>query len=582
MSLQVEPSKHTSESIEDLIKLIKERIISTPKCLFCDHQMDPLGKIDHLNSSPTTIFQFNFPKIKSAYLSDHMEYSDKILKKRKKDEQRFKKGLDSKEIIFQHVTSIFYILREKSFKWQDLKRNPHMLVLYQFFNELKDYYHTLVLLKKSSFFEQQVSAFKAVIKVGRLDIFEYLWSRCIPVDLENTDKTIKQRVLEIQFASTIRNNLQSFVVEGAVHNRMDIVKFLLDTTGYQGKLNDAFIASPKSGNLEMVKLLSARSEQSKHSSKVFDNAAAAGNLQVIEWLVANRPKKELKESDMYKGAIIGGHIDIVRYLLSNESIHRSVSAPYYALAANNVEIMKLLHQHNFESHGVTPHKAIANNNLEMLIWIKENKTDAMFPDCLIEMAIENSNLEIVRWLTENTTTMATKRAMDLAAKLNNLEMLKYLHFNRSEGCSKMAMDHACELGHFNILEWLHQNRSEGCTTYAMNNSAKNGHLQILQFLHVNRTEGLTHRAMSNATDLEVIKFLHFNTNEHESVQEPLDAAIKNGNLDIIIWLCENIIERCSTPTLEKVMKSNYSHIIEWFTLNRPEFNIYRTTYTDNL
>ncbi|EFA80553.1 hypothetical protein PPL_06492 [Heterostelium album PN500] len=50
MSLQVEPSKHTSESIEDLMKLIKERIISAlPKCLFCDHQMDPLGEIDHLN-----------------------------------------------------------------------------------------------------------------------------------------------------------------------------------------------------------------------------------------------------------------------------------------------------------------------------------------------------------------------------------------------------------------------------------------------------------------------------------------------------------------------------------------------------
>ncbi|EFA86105.1 hypothetical protein PPL_00665 [Heterostelium album PN500] len=50
MSLQVEPSKHTSESIEDLMKLIKERIISAlPKCLFCDHKMDPLGEIDHLN-----------------------------------------------------------------------------------------------------------------------------------------------------------------------------------------------------------------------------------------------------------------------------------------------------------------------------------------------------------------------------------------------------------------------------------------------------------------------------------------------------------------------------------------------------
>lgn len=54
----------------------------------------------------------------------------------------------------------------------------------------------------------------------------------------------------------------------------------------------------------------------------------------------------------------------------------------------------------------------------------------------------------------------TTAAMDGAAANNHLEVVKWLHENRSEGSTTDALDRAAGNGHIEVVQWLHAHRAE--------------------------------------------------------------------------------------------------------------------------
>ncbi|EFA84169.1 hypothetical protein PPL_03243 [Heterostelium album PN500] len=503
------------------------------------------------------------------------------------------------KLIFRYVSDIHQkclVSLVKVYRWNELLKQPCLLVYYGYFEQLKNFYdnelsipQNLELLQSSkAIFFDQANVFRAAAVVGRFDIFKYLWDR---FDTSNKLELFYQSQINDNYSDPVTPILMAAITNG----RIEIVRYLFELNIIPARLGDtqeAFIKSPMSNSLSMVQLLSERlalaqvestaTTTSVNISRIYEKAATVGNIGIIEWLFTNRPK-DTGRDNMYRGAIVGGHIDVVRYLIEDHSIARPDFAAYHAFQSNNLEILKLLDHHKFNIYGITPNKAVINNNIEMLQWIHQRIPNLSYSNDLIELATSKSNLEIVRWLTENTSAKCTTKAMDQAAKLNCLDLVKYLHFNRSEGCSSDAMDGAAELGHFEVVRWLNENRSEGCSTNAMDYASRNDHLHVLKYLHENRTEGCSNLAMDLATDLEVIKFLVANRTERFDTTVTIKMAVVNENLQIIRWLFDNnYVTGIPETTLKRVIYCRNAELLEWFILNVSDFKRLIRQYSDEL
>ncbi|EFA84978.1 hypothetical protein PPL_01972 [Heterostelium album PN500] len=512
--------------------------------------------------------------------------------------------------IFRQVKEINQFETGSSFSWRIFRRNPRLLTNYKYFDLLKRFFEEskdfLVRNSDGETLLQYDSIFINLAKIGRLEDLKYLWE-LFDINNRRIAKHISKHYEFSSFQEIFRNAVEN--------NHMEVVKFLMDPAiKFPWSYESALVISPKSKSLEMVQYLSKLFDQHnrdfKKVPKVYDEAAKVGRVDIIEWLIQNRPQ-DREGNNMYDGAISNKHIHVVQFLLGAGSKYDNTSGNLHGFAANvgQFEMLKLFHQkvsyNRYFSVQVAITGAVRCNNLEMLIWISKNydSKQLVYPLNLIEIAVENNNLEMVKWLTENTPAMTTHKAMDSAASNNNLEIVKYLHTNRSEGCSSVAfdfsigkgnmdvfnwlvenrteqpqctfraMDVAAEGGHLEQIKWLHENRSEGCSTDAMDRSARFGHLAVLKWLHENRTEGCSSRILDYTDDFGIAKWICENRTEEFSASDLiLNLLGQPGSFEAIKWICENTDVECPENTVEQALANDDMEVAEWMIINRSEFN----------
>ncbi|KAH9102905.1 hypothetical protein LEN26_007222 [Aphanomyces euteiches] len=189
-----------------------------------------------------------------------------------------------------------------------------------------------------------------------------------------------------------------------------------------------------------------------------------------------------KPEPYWRYAVCGGHLQVVKYLHSQDHPGYDAEMMDLAAASGRLSIVEFLHRHRSEGCS----------------------TEAM------DAAASRGHLEVVKFLHAHRSEGCTANAMDLAARYGHNDVVIWLSTHRHEGCTTDAMDNAAAEGNLDLVQWLSANRSEGCTTRAMDRAASNGHLHVVEWLHVNRTEGCTTNAMEDSAQyghLPVVEFL---------------------------------------------------------------------------
>ncbi|KAJ3105616.1 hypothetical protein HDU97_007823 [Phlyctochytrium planicorne] len=373
------------------------------------------------------------------------------------------------------------------------------------------------------------------------------------------------------------------------------------------------------GNLDSIEFL-RRIGSRGFDAMTVDNAAASGNLELLQWLHSKRPKIFRKKKLWWNSrlmlstipavacAAMYGQLVAVEWFLEKDC-DVGWKTMYWATANNHHDIVKRLYGHNGSAlayHRLQSWKvrgAIENGHMEIIKWIHETFQQDYRSENM-ETAAANGHLEMVKWLHENCPEGCSEAAMDGAARNGHLEVVKWLHGLGSAGCSVDAMDGAARHGHLDVVEWLHQNREEGCSERAMKLAARGGHIHVVEWLLANRSEtwesafgsplheaaknghldivkllvGFGYRSWFTATDdaagnghLEVLEFLHEHKLADESyTKEAMDRAARGGYLEVVKWLHANREEGCTQDAVDWAAGNGHIEVMKWLRQNRTE------------
>lgn len=273
------------------------------------------------------------------------------------------------------------------------------------------------------------------------------------------------------------------------------------------------------------------------------------------------------------------------------------------------EVAKWLHEQNFSWLVILATKCAMEMNAsygEYVKWLHEHQ----YAQCIgkaIDFAADRGDMELVQWIHNNHDREGEKwgcttGAMDGAAAQGNLKMVQWLHDNRSEGCSKSALARAIANGHSDVAKWLSQNRSDGDIIQAMtwaaakgnldmvkwlferspdkytsnqrdvDEAASCGHLEVLQFLldkQIARCTSSTMDAAAAHNQLEVVKWLHFNRSEGCTF-DAMDEAAENGHLEMVAWLHEHRSEGCTIRAMDSAILLGHLDVVRYLHKNRGE------------
>ncbi|EFA74939.1 hypothetical protein PPL_11973 [Heterostelium album PN500] len=432
--------------------------------------------------------------------------------------------------IFNHVILISSSDKRKHFKWSEVVVNAKVLAAHNYFEQLKQFLSKIVI--KDPIVKNSI--LMIAIKYGDIDMLAYLMNR-FKVDLNSVDNSFSNYL-----KSNINNQeynepccyLNSIYCYAAQKGRMDIVDYLTARfKSYQWNYYRAMVKSPLSKNLEIVKYFVDKHNNNTPPTKfkvnrdlgvnVFDTAAYVGQIEMIEYLVRERPN-DLQNSKMYLYAIEGGNTHFIEYLLRE---HRDLANKERQLidSASSLyrfDIVKLLFSNGISECTSKPiDNAAIKGDMEMLIWLKEN-----------------------------TTAESTKHTMDYAAMNGHLDCLKWLNANITSGCSSSTMDYA-SMSHLLCVKWLHYNRTEGCTTQSIENATQRGNLEILQWINSNYrslkiSRSCVWQAIEYSGKLQVFQWIYENTTHEYTYFSLIEMASHFNRFNILKYLIQQNNGEC--------------------------------------
>ncbi|GMF14829.1 unnamed protein product [Phytophthora lilii] len=194
-----------------------------------------------------------------------------------------------------------------------------------------------------------------------------------------------------------------------------------------------------------------------------DEAAKAGDADILEWILSSDKVKNGVRVDLGKLAI-GGHYELMKNLFSR----------YKA----NVAI------------GSTAREAVLAGRLDMLQWLYSSFGLCTFTG-MLNKAVARGHLEVAKWLRSKSTGVCSPQALDNAAACGFLDVLQWTHENTKGECSSAAISGAAAGGHLDVVKWLSCSFPDKCRPDTMDQAALHNHLDVVQWLHVNRMEGCT-------------------------------------------------------------------------------------------
>lgn len=234
-----------------------------------------------------------------------------------------------------------------------------------------------------------------------------------------------------------------------------------------------------------------------------------GDVEVLDWLETVKDKFLFKiTDDAYNKAISNGQLESVMWL-----------DQHYPELAKNMDFLYL-------------HYAASRGFVDMIEYILVTKkvqiTDRVFPQ--LRNIAENGHLDMLKWFEANTPYRANVDCLHLAIQNGHLEVVEWLSkkSNFMEFLSPSDCIVAAEEGHFNTVKWFYENYHK-VSDYA---DIEPDNTVVLQFL------------VRMCNDVEQLQSLNFKPSDFTIIT--MEAACKNGNLEIIKWVHENYTKAFSS------------------------------------
>lgn len=130
-------------------------------------------------------------------------------------------------------------------------------------------------------------------------------------------------------------------------------------------------------------------------------------------------------------------------------------------------------------HTTAPDWAARKGHLQLLRWLLHDESEVCTTYAM-DFAARNGHFEVLRWL-HNRGEMCTDAAANWAAFQGHTRILSWLYAHTPARCCELATMHAAGRGDMEMLEWLHH-QNVCCTPSAANFALANGHTCVLAWL----------------------------------------------------------------------------------------------------
>jgi hypothetical protein len=153
-----------------------------------------------------------------------------------------------------------------------------------------------------------------------------------------------------------------------------------------------------------------------------NNAAQLGNLEILKY--AHAEGFPLSPGVLY-GAIEGGYLDCVKYILENSQLPRQYEINN-AAEHGHLDVLKYLHENGYVWDENACVYAAANGNLECLKYLHEN--GCPWEETTCNYAVSHGNLECLKYAHENGCP-CTSTTLYFAERGGYSDILEYLRGN---------------------------------------------------------------------------------------------------------------------------------------------------------
>ncbi|ORZ40001.1 ankyrin repeat-containing domain protein [Catenaria anguillulae PL171] len=329
------------------------------------------------------------------------------------------------------------------------------------------------------------SAFHDACAAGHVAVLEWFTSsglqlRYEQAGLDAASENGHLAVLEWFAESGLREKYDSPVEKALLRGHVDVADWWLGRCSYRGirqpNLTDALEQATFEGNLDAIKRLAARSEWPlSHDllASVVERGAINGNLDLIEWAVAQvneSEREEFFEEVLYYAfpldcATMSGHLHVLKYFKAHDIYYEMVSedAVKAAAASGYVEILQWW-KDELGASFIFPPGAVkcacssgAVATLEW--WFKSGLSPVLYDqlECARAM-VHGGHVECLQWWVDKGFPLNKNsyEVMDTASELGHVQILSWwLQFAGPErvAYSEAALDLASKQGHVAVLEW---------------------------------------------------------------------------------------------------------------------------------
>lgn len=394
------------------------------------------------------------------------------------------------------------------------------------------------------------------VRHGHVEIVRWLHEHQVQATSEAVDTT-----------TAFDSQVLGFAIQGG---HLAAAQFLFDA-GYpvDPAHKPFFRNSLRRGGLEMLQWLHGQ-DLTQGTRGWMDKALEAGDLRTVKWVHENLPS-DICSAGAGNNAARDGNLDIVEWLIANRAQGFSSAAMDRAAAGGHLKIVQRLHEHRTEGCTLAAMDLAAGiGHLDVVQWLHVNREEGCTTKAMDDAA-GGGHLETVQWLHTNRAEGCTTTAMDQAAAQGHLDVVQWLHANRQEGCTTKAMDKAAKNGHLHVVKWLHEHRTEGCTTQAMDRAAKNDRLLVVEWLHEHRAEGCTTDAMDNTESVRMLQWLYDHRREGCTARAT-EMAVQLGTFEKLLFLQEKCMLHFSQSMEFPVGMRLRFEIFQWLRARWPEYD----------
>ncbi|EFA83121.1 hypothetical protein PPL_03911 [Heterostelium album PN500] len=279
---------------------------------------------------------------------------------------------------------------------------------------------------------QQSTMFRYAIQGGRMNVFKYLLKK-----FKHRLAVERDHLLEVASA----------------HNQFEMAKILMDH-GVVANYSIAMANSIRNGNLTMLQWFHDHGDGFKSflNTESMFYAVINGDFEMVRWIHCNTTIEPTTE--MFDTAARLGYLKILRYFHANfPNTNCSYEAFDDAAANGHLDVLEFLNENSNVGCSIQAmNEASRNDRLDVIKWLHNNRSEGCSKKCM-DYAARNSNLHIVKWLHQNRTEGCTTDSLDHAIFNEDLEMVKWFYQNRTEG-STYKVEEVIAQGNKELIQFI--------------------------------------------------------------------------------------------------------------------------------